>query len=574
MPTYAPPGPMPPPIPPPPPLPPGQNGNPTIPAIGGFNSQSQTLISPPAITQSTIIATGTIVGGQITTASTNDSNQPAATIPSLGTPSQQTPSAHPCQSGGDCGCGGKCKDKSLKVEPETISNATRDFKSNPLTTEEVRVIDELCGNTFTAGPTPTKGEIITVKQSRTEMLVSVRRTDDASISYERIIPRTSIGWDVGGKIISFNTPQLSFGLATFIALMGQRMIAMRLGIEMRYDATLRSMSFTRSGSQLLAPPSTSSIIFPNCEGECAKEETESGSPTLCIPHDLVCTVPSWIIPDGQHLSLWWPPVGHVEIDLSQCCLQHDISWWCSQTAFEVANANAKVSSCIAAALYDATNEACDKLSCGGFWRFFCQSAVDLCKIAAALTTGVLDIVEWLLVDIGLGAAAIAVYMKDHLQYFDLCGCHQNSCLCGGTQPTIQCPGSGRAGSVSYTPCDDICTLAQKSGVNTPTGGNVNEVCNQCGWVCNPDGTTYFDYGPNNSDGSNCCPDTTQQCTQQTDAPQCTASCFDCSAICNSSLQRWQYITDPGGQLPCCIGTPPVPQGGEWCFGHLLRRSAH
>ena len=39
--------------------------------------------------------------------------RPLSKLLLLGTPVQQTPAAHPCQSGGDCGCGGTCKKEAI-----------------------------------------------------------------------------------------------------------------------------------------------------------------------------------------------------------------------------------------------------------------------------------------------------------------------------------------------------------------------------------------------------------------------------------------------------------------------------
>ncbi len=149
----------------------------------------------------------------------------------------------------------------------------------------------------------------------------------------------------------------------------------------------------------------------------------------CFQHDYLCTFSfgeSTIITLDGRLYLWFPCGGEVEINVLDCCQQHDIDLWCSETRYPDAwLADAKVIACVVGKVLSkitAYNFICDIINVAFFLSYYS------------------DLVSLFFVG---SLASPALYSGNVL---GLNGRNRNTCLCGGREPVALCTDE----------CRDIC----------------------------------------------------------------------------------------------------------------------
>ena len=166
------------------------------------------------------------------------------------------------------------------------------------------------------------------------------------------------------------------------------------------------------------------------------ESCESENGLHYVSHDLECTVPDIaadmllfvgvVIPRDGKFEVWVPTLGRRPVDVQDCCKKHDVALWCARSRFYDENrpslphaqlADVQVVACILGKLYDV-------FASGGYLE-------DVANIAWFLLT-----YSYTAVLIHLGSCYSAAYHDASL--LDLNGLHSQSCLCGGTEPTVQC----------------------------------------------------------------------------------------------------------------------------------------
>ena len=472
---------------------------------------------------------------------------------------------HPCQGGGECGCGGTCKSQSgiqtsTQAPAASEQNSYRDLSADPLSDEEVQELDKLYGNTFIAGNPSGNGVIVTADQSGNEMFIRIRKIADASILFEKKLLKDANGWSTGEKIIQGNFPKISFGIAAFVNLVAQQQVAANLGQLLSFDV--------QSGSFIAQPkfrsePNAVSMASSGIGDSVLQTETPM-SP--CIKYDLVCTMP-FIESDGKHLSLWMLPIGNFQVDIGGCCHAHDIAWWCAKhpvdilgNGDDVVGANGDVIDCISSQIVNAILAACSNtLSCTGFFSWLCDAAVVACDLLASPFAAA----YLLAVDLGgwLGTTYVALEQETDLFNFD--GSHSNSCLCGGNEVTYQCPGpiDEVAGNEIYgNSCRNVCL---------EVGSTIGAVpdCFQCYYECKYDEYGNLIANPKvvNDPNKPCCPGSASTTSPYDDAPCATCAatnCSNCRWLCESykigkhtkPQWYWRSISDDESK-PCCMGTP-------------------
>ena len=464
----------------------------------------------------------------------NDWFSPVTQVPTVQTPT----TAHPCQSGGDCGCGGTCGGKKVVEEPTPAPKqpVKRDLKNNPFSTEEVSELDKMYGNTFIAGSSP-NSEIVTVDQTDQEMVIRIRSVANATVLYEKTLSKTTEGWDADGLIISSNFPKISFGIAAFAGLTAQQMVASKLGQELTFDVTTRNLVATKSEQSIPSEQTIPKVQplspFPTCTSTCSGNQYADTilnvEPSCCcINYDLICSF-SGLEADHQTLSLWIAPIGNIKVNIGSCCHTHDIAWYCASDPEHVSKANANLALCIAGQILNAALSACNKdLSCGGLFYWFCKLAVLACDAIAQVFVAAYDIADLILVPFG---TAIDADFSESPDKFNVNGSHGNSCLCGGTEVTYQCPetyNQGTSYQVTGNPCRNVC-------LETTTGNNIGAQtgCFNCTWDCKYDAEGYLDTNsPIVNDGKTCCTG-----SAGTYSPCDGSACDSLASSCAATLGR-------------------------------------
>ncbi|MBX7154575.1 MAG: hypothetical protein U0Y96_13905 [Candidatus Kapaibacterium sp.] len=247
----------------------------------------------------------------------------------------------------------------------------------------------------------------------------------------------------------------------------------------------------------------------------------------CVTHDLKCSNMGivGIFPDGGW-KLWFPCVGTFMANVSDCCKKHDIAMWCSKNEWDRIAADASVVQCVTEKVIDAATSAMPN-----WCKVFGSTAAVILFFSFSIR---FQIIFFLF---GIG-------YPPYLLNYD--GRNSNSCLCGGTEPTVQCDDQ----------CRDLCIEMNK-----------RQDCFPCGWKCiyddnfRPIRVEYISA----PDGQNCCPRGTRDCagTAEEALRSCPQKCSHCYTECGVDPQGirgyHRYLVNPGKRygLPCCVGTPSV-----------------
>lgn len=268
-------------------------------------------------------------------------------------------------------------------------------------------------------------------------------------------------------------------------------------------------------------------------------------PLDCFSHDYKCSLPA---ADKIHVDFLWCGF---DVDLSECCKQHDIDLWCGaglpfgtkpdlgdivgdallyQLYYAWYTAvNAKFGACVTGKFISSASDL--PWYCGGPIGGF---------IIGFITGVIAGAVHFIGVQIG-GIGNIPSLNK----YMPWDSRHKRSCLCSGAESTVYC----------NEPCRDLCMER-----------GLKQNCSDCYWRCEGQGIGAppiaklfsLKYG---ADASKCCVKTREGCL---DKILCKKDCFDCKHLCETTIDGRKIFSSIYGSetevnLPCCAGTPNLEE---------------
>jgi hypothetical protein len=294
----------------------------------------------------------------------------------------------------------------------------------------------------------------------------------------------------------------------------------------------------------------------------------------CIIHDLVCTPlggGDWpFTTDHRHIQFWAPGIGSYKVDIGNCCFNHDIACWCAHIGQDVDEANRVVLNCI---LGDVIAGAWTTLAHEDWWWGKKAVVGALLGIWTIATAGA-DLVIGGIFDLGYDGA-LKAWLDNNPCYANFDHSHDDSCLCGGSKPTVQCQNDQSSQWGGYDGCTDICKVA---------GGDsaAREVCFPCHWQCAYDsnGKLLPRQLITSSTGEPCCPGTDGSgfrlnaqntfdlvaCNPESSQPPCPA-CQGCSWFCqqnhNGYFDYYRVVDESPGAPPCCPNSQPTPTPTDW-----------
>ncbi len=575
------------------------------------------VMPPPAMSGLAVNTNGSLVSmlPEVT-----DWFSPAQQSPALGTPAQQTPAAHPCQSGGDCGCGGTCGAASKTITQTSPSTQWTSPSLSAVSEQMPQGIPSLTslvdfdfmrdvlsrapgsGMRMTSSDRLGVANIgqITIKDDGSMIMTatSIAKSKKIGITLK---PLGNELWEIGNGVSTrtANIPDImpleviaTIGWASYTANLW--LINKAISSKSAQASSPNVSSIVTNGESVTMNPTDQKALQMVLMGNVVDNTnsilpTIPGPPTntLCITHDLICSQDLepllTFTQNGTSVTRYVPCVGEVNINILDCCKQHDVSLWCASSTLEAGAANAAVIQCIASKIISATQDAYGQSNdwwCKlkkvfvGIWDGIVAIAAELINAIVAIigealalaleivTDGLApqDWIDWLQ---GTGGFVVSPVL------LNLDGQNSQSCLCGGTVPTTQCSqqsldanGNLPDGSPGINPCRDVCKEMGKA-----------EDCYPCGWVCDYDDAgnltgNHFDTGMDNADQGNCCPGTGQYCTGDYQDPTTCAptNCKDCCWTGAWSRRTGTYwyptysdgsLILPGGE-PCCKPIPPKP----------------
>lgn len=272
-------------------------------------------------------------------------------------------------------------------------------------------------------------------------------------------------------IVPESHPRVALAMSAYSAFLADRIIRRKIGrYNMRRvsDGQLEDLQ-----SDMLAKPGHSQQV-----SEC------------CIGHDMECTDS----PDKVTIKILWC---RMEVDLTPCCIEHDIALWCGPRGGDggvdrayIFRKSADLGSCVLAAFTKAGLE----------FSFWCGGPV---------TGSVLAVSYGLLFGILYELVTFAVHLTQGPPIAHWGGEMDHCCLCGGEDPT-KCCGGGYSSKAKFF-CENPITGEPKYLCN-PQG------CSACKNLC------FFEVGP---DGSA----TAHRSAAKKDDPTLPI-CPECEALCH------------------------------------------
>jgi hypothetical protein len=506
---------------------------------------------------------------------------PVTQSPAVQTTAQQTPPTHSCQSGGDCGCGGTCNGKkgnAVSIPASSLAPLQKNLSVSPEIQASYAQGASLMrsGNNTLMSCITTGGEFLSaVARVGNDLSVSLTVTElrSGELRHAATFVPTTSGWSATAANGSTATIPFNSGISldslTFAALTS----AISLGLtKTKIQVAIEKTNNNKASSSGVLP----NAAFGN--GSLSTQNTPT-STCPCIEQDLVCSAPGgydstwpWTS-DHKHIQWWAPCIGSFTTDIESCCFNHDISLWCNKPdPILWEGINAAVEACVMGkVIAQAYATLSQQLSQQSWWLRPFEAAV--CYPLVTAWQLALDVALFGIIDQAFAVGETLALLK-HPDLYNSDGDHDCSCLCGGTQPTVQCSDVNKYSG--YTECTDICALA---------GDTANEQCYKCGWACQYDASgkpsKVFDDGSDttkNPNGLSCCPGTAQSCNPPTGAP--CPTCAQCGWYCDCKNNVWYESYDvffPGSDtdvrslgVPCCNGQdpknpPPDPHYPCWQF---------
>lgn len=249
----------------------------------------------------------------------------------------------------------------------------------------------------------------------------------------------------------------------------------------------------------------------------------------CLNHDLKCSGP------GSKFSsviLSNICVESFQVDLSSCCIAHDIAYYCTPSNIVTylpskMTSDIELAACAFAKILAAYIEHAPPWYCGGI----------ITAVAAGLVAGAWG---------SLLMYAVVTFMG----WPKTPDGFEDSCLCLGTKQTVW--------------CDDHCVnMCEKMGKETG--------CFKCQWKCIYDQGKVIDVQHFSNPQKPCCLTTEEgsPCLgSKKDALKKCPTCFHCRWICTNNKGRLQrvFVQDKDNNLPCCPGTNSheIKLRPDWC----------
>ncbi|MFA7325052.1 MAG: hypothetical protein WC121_00160 [Candidatus Kapaibacterium sp.] len=289
-----------------------------------------------------------------------------------------------------------------------------------------------------------------------------------------------------------------------------------------------------------------------------KERFGIDSECMCINHDMGCSAEP-VITRGGKLKFWYPCAGSFDVDVYDCCFNHDVALWCSSGIETAALLGVRLITCFEEKIIEKYLEESSAL-CSFFWLPLLVSKLVFLPTLLSPFFGII-------VDLFTGA-----------EFRNSDGAHSDSCLCGGDLPTACCGGydgvcrdeccnkidlcshkvdkTRGEGCKSKPPCEKKCTYYVSPNSYNPNRGTLTS------YTIFTDKEEYYSKGnPDNIlKKSDCCTVSLPE--------KCTDKCFNCFYACklnpNGKGMSWnngKILIDSSHLgagmrgVPCCDGTP-------------------
>lgn len=475
-------------------------------------------------------------------------------------------SEHPCggKGGSGCGCGGSC---TAKVTYDTYSdskNTTPDYKPDESLLKDLailksimdpnlyqsKVLHNLPGNsTYMTAEFMNGAKFLStakVLDDRRIVLETVNVLENNKILELSFLPLSDgQGWqmqvpnNIEAPIIPADMPLDGFTIFGSAVAIGKTLIESKLAQKNKVYSTPQSIQGINS-----AP---------------------------CVAHDLLCSDftgkqgSTWpFTGDKKHIQFVAPCIGSFFTDVSSCCKDHDIELWCAHGLTEIDLANEAVIICVLNhVIASAYQQLYEKIKHDTVLQIIYESLYCF---------GLMNIwAIWLYKTFffSMSAAYFAVFHGQNAMgdlnpdLFNFHGEHDESCLCGGNKPTVQC-GIGNE-------CRDLCKEFGKKAD-----------CYDCKWKCvysrGKVVDKIWDTGQQVWNGESwvqekpCCIANTKECIgdfdgRKTDCPNCNTDCYwkceDINVGTKRAGQAWHWMLhNPtnNGALCCpeCLEKPKTP----------------
>lgn len=289
-----------------------------------------------------------------------------------------------------------------------------------------------------------------------------------------------------------------------------------------------------------------------------KENYGFDSECMCINHDMGCTAEP-IITLGGKLKLLFFCAGFFEVDVYECCFNHDVALWCSSGLEASALLGVSLITCFEEKIIDKYIEESSSL-CAFFGLPLLMSLLVSWPIVLSPFIG------------------IVMHFSTGSEYRNKDNSNSDSCLCGGDLPTVCC--TGYDGACKDECCNKIDLCSHKVD---KTRGEGCEDKSKCGKKCtyfvypnayNPEIKTISSYklwsGKEEfyKDGDPTKILSKSDCCTVNLPDKCTDKCFNCFYACNlnpngkgMSWNNGKILIDSSHLgagmrgVPCCDGTP-------------------
>jgi hypothetical protein len=428
--------------------------------------------------------------------------------------------AHPCMSGGDCECGGMCSQAHEQipgVRPGLTSNACSGKReaATKYAVPGISVTDEGATSSmlFVSKDESERHLVQTTVQPSNDVIVVI--TDSAkgkllhTVEFKRIgragwQPRSS---NVPGAqampapYVSSSTTPNEFGAAIWATFIAQQELEHKLRKIVADSAPMTEPK--RSHAEVVEKK-----FVARCGEQC---EIDSAASALNISdsHDMRCT---W---SPDEWGLWLPCVGGFTVSIKDCCENHDINLWCGPPpgfpeVWEqwLTAVNLELAACIFADILKGTENQDIPWYCGGKITATAFGLVYATVISASYYVVIKILTLFQLINPSSNALP-----KD--------GRNKESCLCGGTKPTVaKLLDNPSDPSSPSTLCRNLCREKGKE-----------QDCFWCHWQCDwskqPPISVWTTDPERKKD---CCPGSTQDCTCQCTPPEC--QCSQCVWFCD------------------------------------------
>lgn len=219
-----------------------------------------------------------------------------------------------------------------------------------------------------------------------------------------------------------------------------------------------------------------------------KNGIQERPPSRCMPHDLLCSSMEFIgINKGGKWKQWFPCSGSFDVNVLDCCINHDIDLWCAEDVIDITWANIKVIECI---LNKTLRKAIKEMWWGCKWM----------AIPAGIFYGALAII---FARFYLPIILSWAYANPNMVGWH--GSHKNSCVCGGLLPTK-------------------CCNPDSNPKECKKDGDYICYCEDCKWICYYEWRYYRELGrylyeriyyrPGFDDKKKCCKNTPEPINKQ------------------------------------------------------------